>query len=361
MRTQQKLRNLILAGAILSHGAGTAFAAATTALALRLENTACIPQAIETTFGTNVVAAPFTATTTYDFFSALLLQPTALTTAHKGSGTIFMHNGGRGAGSDFTVTAQARYYDCDPATGVNVLIVDTGASASQNVKHGKTASWSLPKVSLPASRTLAIGHKLHLTLTITRVSGNVANGQLLFNGASGTSTTVLLPENNNATWNFAAAASAPIAATILTPAAVSAYSTNNSASVTNSSACVWTISNGSIDSGQGTSQITWSAGPTGPVNLSVMVGQNCIASGAASVNVVGEPGVLALTALPDKSMVLDGSGTPGQTYQVQTTTNLAAPVWVTVTNFTADPDGLFQFTDATAGIYPCRFYRAVTP
>jgi hypothetical protein len=68
-------------------------------------------------------------------------------------------------------------------------------------------------------------------------------------------------------------------------------------------------------------------------------------------------GVECLQMLPDSSVSLTCSGFPGQSYLIQTTTNLTTPVWTTIATNTAAPDSLFSFIDLGAKSCPCRFYR----
>jgi alpha-L-rhamnosidase len=66
----------------------------------------------------------------------------------------------------------------------------------------------------------------------------------------------------------------------------------------------------------------------------------------------------AAAALGGANFVLNvGSLSVGQSYQLQSTTNLAAPVWVAETNFVASQPNL-AFTNAIAD-HPQKFYRAV--
>jgi len=50
------------------------------------------------------------------------------------------------------------------------------------------------------------------------------------------------------------------------------------------------------------------------------------------------------------------TGTTGAPYVVEVTTNLAAPVWVSVATNTAP----FIFVETNAGLYLQRYYRAVS-
>jgi hypothetical protein len=55
--------------------------------------------------------------------------------------------------------------------------------------------------------------------------------------------------------------------------------------------------------------------------------------------------------------VLNCSGVPYDSYDIQTTTSLAAPVWEAITTCSADENGLMQFRHNGATSAPARFYR----
>jgi autotransporter-associated beta strand protein len=57
------------------------------------------------------------------------------------------------------------------------------------------------------------------------------------------------------------------------------------------------------------------------------------------------------------SFLLNGTGTAGQNYILQTATNLTAPVWLPILTNMADSYGLFQFTDPQTTNFLQRFYR----
>jgi len=179
-------------------------------LPLRWERGTCIyeattSQTVETAYGTNLLSLPFPATTNYDFYFPPLALPTALTTQDKGGGTVFMKNLSSSTANNFTVTGRMRFYDYDPATGTQALIVDTGTSPSKNVNYGQSINWSLANVWVPNAYTVPAGHLLHITLTLTLVSGNPAGfAQLMYNGASATSTVAFLSEDKAADWTFSA-------------------------------------------------------------------------------------------------------------------------------------------------------------
>jgi autotransporter-associated beta strand protein len=66
--------------------------------------------------------------------------------------------------------------------------------------------------------------------------------------------------------------------------------------------------------------------------------------------------------LPGGAFAVSGSGAPGQSYVLQATTNLVAPVnWVRLLTNQADGNGVLQFLDTQATNWPARFYRVSSP
>jgi hypothetical protein len=150
---------------------------------------ATTPLAVGTAYGTNLLGLAFTGTTTYDFYSMPLRASVSLLTSDEAQGTIYMQNTNLTSANDFQVTGEMRYYDYNPVTGTDTLIVDTGASATANVQHGKSTYWKMKMTLVPADYTIPAGDLLHVAVTITLNSGNPGAGaQMLYNGPSGTST-----------------------------------------------------------------------------------------------------------------------------------------------------------------------------
>ena len=287
----QLLTGLTILSFSLLHS-GNALAGATF-LPLRAEDqTMClsagtVAQTIEMTFGSNLVALPFAGTTTYDFYSPPLTGSVSLAAGQKCSSTVYMGNTSLSDANDFTVTSDLRFFDYNPATGTDRLIIELTDISPAGVKHDQQIKWSQPTESLPSDVSLATGHILHLALTIQLVSGNPGSfGQLLYNGVKASTTVALFPANSSMVWPFAALAATPNAILTLPLAAVTAGSTANVASVSNTpgASYFWTVNNGNITAGQGTSQITWSAGLIGPVMISVVVrAGECSSTGSATV------------------------------------------------------------------------------
>lgn len=59
-------------------------------------------------------------------------------------------------------------------------------------------------------------------------------------------------------------------------------------------------------------------------------------------------------------VIIHFAGIPGQSYRVQSATDLSAPVWVTLGNAVATANGLFEFRDVDPAP-AARYYRTVAP
>lgn len=160
-------------------------------------------RAVATEYGVEPAALAFSTTTTYDFYSSPLASPCDLTSHDKGGGRIYVQNLSDSHANDFSVTARMQFYDYDPATGAQALIVDTGASNQKNVDAGKTVNLSLPKVALTADKSIPSGHLLRVAVTIDVITGNPAGfGQLLYDGKRANSSAAFLSEDTNLSLNF---------------------------------------------------------------------------------------------------------------------------------------------------------------
>jgi hypothetical protein len=56
---------------------------------------------------------------------------------------------------------------------------------------------------------------------------------------------------------------------------------------------------------------------------------------------------------------LGGTGLPGQSYVLLSASNLLAPEWIPLATNTADTNGAFSFSDASATNYPQKYYRVL--
>jgi hypothetical protein len=71
--------------------------------------------------------------------------------------------------------------------------------------------------------------------------------------------------------------------------------------------------------------------------------------------------IVGISVNGDGSKTITFAGIPTQTYAIEAATDLLAPVWVRIGTGTAGANGLFQFTDPEASMYPSRFYRTALP
>ncbi len=164
----------------------------------------------ETAYGSSLSALPFTGATTYDFYSPPITAAPSLTTADKGGGLLWLTNGS--TTTDFHVTVRFIFYDFDPATLTDTLIVDTASSSSTAIKHLQAEKVVPPNASLPADFTAIVGHLLHVRAAVTLVSGAVGSASILFNAASGAKgdSVGFLPQNTSAkSWTFGSLAGPP--------------------------------------------------------------------------------------------------------------------------------------------------------
>jgi len=76
---------------------------------------------------------------------------------------------------------------------------------------------------------------------------------------------------------------------------------------------------------------------------------------------IGPPTLYFPARLTDGRFQFQGVGEAGSTYTIQANTNLDTTNWLQIGAATANPAGLFQFTDANAPQHPKRLYRAVSP
>jgi hypothetical protein len=154
-------------------------------------------QVLENAFGTSSVGLPFTGTNTYDFYSAPLTVAVAFPNGDKITGAIFMTNSAPTPANDFAVSASMLFYDYNPATGVDILLLNASQPPSHVVHHGKLERWKINHG--PASHTsfnIPAGHSLHIAVQLVLRSGDPGSfAQLVINGRPGTSTAAALPKN----------------------------------------------------------------------------------------------------------------------------------------------------------------------
>jgi alpha-tubulin suppressor-like RCC1 family protein len=90
-----------------------------------------------------------------------------------------------------------------------------------------------------------------------------------------------------------------------------------------------------------------------------------VISAAAALTVLSPPAFNPIltggTRNADGSVLVGFAGIAGYTYRVETTTNLAPPLWQAISTNVAGTNGLWNYTDTNASGYSQRFYRAYQP
>ena len=89
-------------------------------------------------------------------------------------------------------------------------------------------------------------------------------------------------------------------------------------------------------------------------------GNGVLVVGSGSNTIQNQPSTLSLQKLPQGSAQLTCTGSPGYSYQIQATTDLANPSWTSIGSATAGQNGVCVFVDANASLYSQRFYRALS-
>jgi N-acetylneuraminic acid mutarotase len=288
----------------------------------------------------------------------VIVQPTSVTAAQNGSvnftigvsgnGTLsyeWRHNG-TAVGTN-SATLKLTDIQLDAAGSYDCVITNTigGASQTATSQAATLTVAQLPSISTqPMTSTLAQGSSVTLTVAAS------ANGTLSYqwnlngtavNGATSPTLTLqnLQPNENGAytcavtnTLNGVAATTSSVAATltvlapppiptITSPAAVIAGQLGSVAAISAQAGVtyVWTISNGAITSGQGSNQVTFTAGAQGNVTLDVTV-TNQVGESASNVFVVRAFNSLPIASIFTQNPVLYGTSnivasTPGATGQ----------------------------------------------
>jgi hypothetical protein len=154
-------------------------------------------QVIENAFGTNGVGLPFTGSNTYDFYSAPLAAAVTFPNNNKIAGVIYMTNAAPTPANDFSVSGSMLFYDYDPLTGVDTLLVQTAQPPQHPVHHRKLEHWKLnrPPGQPHSAFNIPAGHMLHIAVVIVLRSGDPGSfAQLVINGRAGASTAASFPK-----------------------------------------------------------------------------------------------------------------------------------------------------------------------
>ncbi|MBK6799504.1 MAG: DUF3494 domain-containing protein [Acidobacteria bacterium] len=168
----------------------------------------------------------------------------------------------------------------------------TASNASvQVINAGQNCNvfWQVGSSATLGTSTDFVGNILALTSITLNTTATLSGRALARNGAVTMDTNTITASN--------CALCPPINTTITAPAAVCELSTGNTASVPDAGAGAtynWTITGGTITAGQGTRNITFTAGTTGPVTLNVTVTTpGCSANGSAQVTINANPTAVA--------------------------------------------------------------------
>jgi hypothetical protein len=120
------------------------------------------------------------------------------------------------------------------------------------------------------------------------------------------------------------------------------------------------LTNGAGVSGATTASLTLAGVTTNSAaNYSVVVTNvyGAITSSVAALTVVLPPVITSVAANPDGSVTLSLAGSPGVSYILVSTTNLASSVWLPIATNVFDVTGVWLFNDLQVTNFPQRFYR----
>ncbi|HKR66963.1 MAG TPA: hypothetical protein VJZ00_24765, partial [Thermoanaerobaculia bacterium] len=218
----------------------------------------------------------------------------------------------------------------DPAASGSVLLgvsVTDGASCSNTV-NTTIAINAPPVVSISGPSATCAGTPVTLDAgagyaTYAWLPGGQNTRFITVSPTSSTTYSVTVVDGNGCSGSASKTvnvSSNPTATITTSSANACANSTSNTASVAAQSGAVyaWTVSNGTITNGQGTNTITYTAGPSGTINISVSVTvASCVANGATTVTIIPPPAV-SITGptqtCPNTSFTLN-AGTGFTSYQ----------------------------------------------
>ena len=218
-----------------------------------------------------------------------------------------------------------------------------------------TATASSPVSGSPYTITAAIG-----SLNAGNYSFNFVNGILTVTKADTTVnvTSGLNPALTNQNITFTAAVS-PIAPSMATPAGTVQFKNNGA----NMGSPV------SLAGGQGSVTVSGSAFGAGSFTITAEYTDNSgnfngstngLNQSITNPAPVSTPCKISLTPSPSDGCVKASvTGTPGQTYVLQGSTDMIN--WTAISTNVADANGLLTFIDSDAKNYPSRFYRGVAP
>ena len=187
-----------------------------------------------------------------------------------------------------------------------------GGAASSAAWTGGTGTFSPNRNTLNATYTPSAGEVTAGSVTLTLMTNDPAG--------------ICVPASDQVKISFT---SSP-ATTISAPSTVCANSTGNTASVLSAGSGAgynWTVTNGTIISGQGTNQIAWTAGASGTVTIGVTVtaGGSCSATGSKQASITSSA---SASAGLDQALCLTAQGTSA--FNLVGTVSGGSPGWSVV-------------------------------
>ena len=363
------LKKISMIASVFVLAAASGWAAQGTPLPLRIEpGGTCIygettPQTLESGYGSSAQALSFSGTSVFSFYSPAIISAPNLTASDKCGGQLWFTNG---SAQSFNATIRFEFLDYDSSTGSEVLLADSGESPSTRIARLSMSKVAAPHGAVGPNPIVTPGHLLHVRVTVN-VSGTAANAAIVLNGAEGSKadSLALFPQQTSSNWVFDAPSSAPDVTITAGPSA-GANSIGNLASVSviSGAAYAWSVAGGTITAGQGTSQITWTAGSIDQATLSVTVTKGCSSLASANVTIVTTASVndcrlLSISCTGGNPAHIIGTGKANSPYLIQASEDLVT--WQDVGNVVADTANSFTFDDPDSGAFSARFYRAVAP
>ena len=186
----------------------------------------------------------------------------------------------------------------NPAATANAGPDQNACSASPTVKLGGSFGGSAASASWVGGTGTFTPNRNTLNATYTPSAAEVLAGSVTLTLTTDNPNGICGTGSDQIKISFS---SAPTT-TITSPAAVCANSTGNAASVPSAgagAAYTWTVTNGTLVSGQGTSAIVWTAGTTGNTTLGVTItgGAGCAATASKQASITGSATAAAGTDL----------------------------------------------------------------
>ncbi|MDX2043664.1 MAG: hypothetical protein SF097_20780 [Acidobacteriota bacterium] len=212
-----------------------------------------------------------------------------------GAGTVTLRltvtgTGGCGSASDDVVLAANALPTANAGVDQTLCATGSGATAftvSGTVGNGVPASpaWTVVGSTGTASANLASQNSASTSVSVAGIGSVTLRFTANSNSSCGTASDEVVLTTSNA-----------ISAAITAPATVCAASTGNTASVPDAGQGAgynWTITNGTITSGQTSRTVTWTAGDSGTTVLSVSVSAPGGCNASSSANVTLNPAATA--------------------------------------------------------------------